>query len=97
MDTDIKSIAIQTIKTEAAAIEKLAGLIDEDFVKTVSLIYNGKGRVIVSGIGKSAIIASKIVATFNSTGTPAIFLHAADAIHGDLGIIQPVDVIICLS
>jgi arabinose-5-phosphate isomerase len=97
MDIDIKSIAIQTIKTEAAAIEKLAGFIDDDFEKTVSLIYNGKGRVIVSGIGKSAIIASKIVATFNSTGTPAIFLHAADAIHGDLGIIQPDDIIICLS
>lgn len=97
MNIDIKSIAIQTIKTEAAAIEKLAGFIDDDFEKTVSLIYNGKGRVIVSGIGKSAIIASKIVATFNSTGTPAIFLHAADAIHGDLGIIQPDDVIICLS
>ncbi len=97
MNIDIKSVAIQTIKTEAAAIEKLAGFIDDDFEKTVSLIYNGKGRVIVSGIGKSAIIASKIVATFNSTGTPAIFLHAADAIHGDLGIIQPDDVIICLS
>jgi len=97
MSTDIKSIAIQTIKTEAAAIEKLTTFIDEDFEKTVSLIYNGKGRVIVTGIGKSAIIANKIVATFNSTGTPAIFMHAADAIHGDLGIIQPDDVIICLS
>jgi len=97
MNTDIKSIAIQTIKTEAAAIEKLTNYIDDDFEKTVSLIYNGKGRVIVSGIGKSAIIANKIVATFNSTGTPAIFMHAADAIHGDLGIIQPDDVIICLS
>ncbi|BDX37974.1 D-arabinose 5-phosphate isomerase [Tenuifilaceae bacterium CYCD] len=97
MSTDIKSIAVQTIKTEAAAIEKLTTFIDEDFEKTVSLIYNGKGRVIVTGIGKSAIIANKIVATFNSTGTPAIFMHAADAIHGDLGIIQPDDVIICLS
>lgn len=97
MNADIKSIAIQTIRTEAAAIEKLTDYIDDDFEKTVSLIYNGKGRVIVSGIGKSAIIANKIVATFNSTGTPAIFMHAADAIHGDLGIIQPDDVIICLS
>ncbi|MCB8963744.1 MAG: KpsF/GutQ family sugar-phosphate isomerase [Bacteroidales bacterium] len=97
MNVDIKSIAVQTIRTEAAAIEKLTGFIDDDFAKTVSLIYNGKGRVIVSGIGKSAIIANKIVATFNSTGTPAIFMHAADAIHGDLGIIQPDDVIICLS
>jgi arabinose-5-phosphate isomerase len=97
MATDIKQLAIQTIKTEADAIEKLAALVDDDFEKSVSVIYNGKGRVIVTGIGKSAIIASKIVATLNSTGTPAIFMHAADAIHGDLGIIQPDDVIICLS
>jgi arabinose-5-phosphate isomerase len=97
MATDIKKLAIQTIKTEADAIEKLASYIDDDFEKSVSVIYNGKGRVIVTGIGKSAIIASKIVATLNSTGTPAIFMHAADAIHGDLGIIQPDDVIICLS
>lgn len=97
MNTDIKQLAIQTIKTEAEAISKLAALVDDDFEKSVSVIYNGKGRVIVTGIGKSAIIASKIVATFNSTGTPAIFMHAADAIHGDLGIIQPDDVIICLS
>lgn len=97
MATDIKQLAIQTIKTEAEAIGKLAALIDDDFEKSVSVIYNGKGRVIVTGIGKSAIIASKIVATLNSTGTPAIFMHAADAIHGDLGIIQPDDVIICLS
>lgn len=97
MAISIKELAVQTIKTEAAAIEKLALFIDDDFEKCVSLIYNGKGRVIVSGIGKSAIIANKIVATLNSTGTPAIFMHAADAIHGDLGIIQPEDVIICLS
>lgn len=93
----IKSLAIETIKSEAAAIEKLAEFIDDNFEKTVNEIFNGKGRVIVTGIGKSAIIASKIVATFNSTGTPAIFMHAADAIHGDLGIIQPDDIIICLS
>lgn len=97
MGTDIKQLAIQTIKTEADAIGKLASYIDDDFEKSISVIYNGKGRVIVTGIGKSAIIASKIVATLNSTGTPAIFMHAADAIHGDLGIIQPDDVIICLS
>ncbi len=97
MTTDIKQLAIQTIKTEAEAISKLAALVDDDFEKSVSVIYNGKGRVIVTGIGKSAIIASKIVATLNSTGTPAIFMHAADAIHGDLGIIQPDDVIVCLS
>ncbi|MHC1702488.1 MAG: SIS domain-containing protein [Tenuifilaceae bacterium] len=97
MSISIKQLAIQTIKTEASAIEKLASYIDDDFEKCVSLIFNAKGRVIVSGIGKSAIIASKIVATLNSTGTPAIFMHAADAIHGDLGIIQADDVIICLS
>lgn len=94
---DIKSIAVQTIKTEAAAIEKIADYIDDDFVSVVELIYNAKGRVIVTGIGKSAIIANKIVATFNSTGTPAIFMHAADAIHGDLGIILSDDIVICLS
>lgn len=97
MTIDIKQLAIQTIKTEADAIGKLAALVDDDFEKSVSVIYNGKGRVIITGIGKSAIIASKIVATLNSTGTPAIFMHAADAIHGDLGIIQPDDVIVCLS
>jgi arabinose-5-phosphate isomerase len=97
MAISIKQLAIQTIKTEADAIAKLASYIDDDFEKSVSLIYNAKGRVIITGIGKSAIIANKIVATFNSTGTPAIFMHAADAIHGDLGIIQPDDVIICLS
>jgi len=97
MNSPIKSLAIETIKSEAAAIDKLAEYIDDNFVKTVNEIFNGKGRVIVTGIGKSAIIASKIVATLNSTGTPAIFMHAADAIHGDLGIIQPDDIIICLS
>ncbi|MDR1055842.1 MAG: KpsF/GutQ family sugar-phosphate isomerase [Prevotellaceae bacterium] len=95
--TNIQQLAINTIKTEAAAIEKLASFIDTDFENTVELIYNSTGRIIVTGIGKSAIIANKIVATLNSTGTPAIFMHAADAIHGDLGIIQPDDVVICLS
>lgn len=93
----IRKLAIETIRTEADAIEKLAGFIDDDFVTAVNLIFNGKGRVIVTGIGKSAIVAEKIVATFNSTGTPAIFMHAADAIHGDLGIIQPDDIVVCLS
>ncbi|NVO09364.1 MAG: KpsF/GutQ family sugar-phosphate isomerase [Bacteroidales bacterium] len=97
MTNSIKQLAIQTIKTEAEAIGKLALYIDDDFEKSVLLLYNIKGRVIVTGIGKSAIIANKIVATLNSTGTPAIFMHAADAIHGDLGIIQPDDVIVCLS
>lgn len=85
------------IETEYLAIEGLAGYIGDGFVEVVRLIYNGKGRLIVTGIGKSAIIAGKIVATLNSTGTPAIFLHAADAIHGDLGIIQGDDIIMCIS
>jgi arabinose-5-phosphate isomerase len=75
----------------------LSEFINEDFINSIELISRSKGRVIVTGIGKSAIIAQKIVATFNSTGTPSIFMHAADAIHGDLGIIQKNDIIICLS
>ncbi|MFO7938142.1 MAG: KpsF/GutQ family sugar-phosphate isomerase [Bacteroidales bacterium] len=94
---DIKKLARETIQTEATAIGQLADYIDDDFVKIVEVINKSHGRVIITGIGKSAIIASKIVATMNSTGTPAIFMHAADAIHGDLGIIQPEDIIICIS
>jgi len=89
--------AISTLELEAAAILNVAKNINDDFEKVVSTILQCDGRVIVTGIGKSAIIAQKIVATFNSTGTPAIFMHAADAIHGDLGMIQLNDVIICLS
>ena len=89
--------AISTLELEAAAILNVAKNINDDFEQVVSTILNCDGRVIVTGIGKSAIIAQKIVATFNSTGTPAIFMHAADAIHGDLGMIQRNDVIICLS
>ncbi|MDQ1138975.1 KpsF/GutQ family sugar-phosphate isomerase [Pedobacter agri] len=89
--------AISTLELEAAAILNVAKNINDDFEKVVSSILQCDGRVIVTGIGKSAIIAQKIVATFNSTGTPAIFMHAADAIHGDLGMIQRNDVIICLS
>lgn len=94
---EIKSIALSTITEEAFAITKLSNKINADFIETVELILNSKGRVIITGIGKSAIIASKIVATFNSTGTPAIYMHAADAIHGDLGIIRKEDIIICIS
>ena len=94
---DIKSFAIETISEEAQAVQNLTNYIDDHFENVVKLIYNGNGRVIIAGIGKSAIIANKIVATMNSTGTPAIFLHAADAIHGDLGLIQPNDIIIILS
>ena len=89
--------AKRTIAMELEAVANLHTLIDQDFAKAVSCIYNAKGRVIISGVGKSAIIAQKIVATLNSTGTPAVFMHAADAIHGDLGTIQKDDVVICLS
>ena len=89
--------AKQTIVAESNAIANLANLLDTGFEKAVKSILNAKGRVIVTGIGKSANIAAKIVATFNSTGTPAVFMHAADAIHGDLGIVQKEDVVICIS
>lgn len=94
---DIKKVAKKVIADEAAAIQNLSEFIDDDFVKVVDLIYHSKGRVIVTGIGKSAIIAQKIVATLNSTGTPAVFMHAADAIHGDLGMVCRDDVVICIS
>jgi len=97
MSTDIKKLAKETIIHESDSIRKLADFIDDDFEKIVKMIYESNGRVVVTGIGKSANIANKIVATLNSTGTPAIFMHAADAIHGDLGIIQKSDVIICIS
>ena len=82
---------------ESNAIANLSNLLDEDFSDSVKLIFNSKGRVIITGIGKSAIIANKIVATLNSTGTPSVFMHAADAIHGDLGLILEDDVVICIS
>jgi len=96
-NTNIKELAIKTIEAESEAIKKIALLIDDDFEKVIELIFSGKGRVIATGIGKSAIIAQKLVATLNSTGTPAVFMHAADAIHGDLGIILTNDVVICIS
>ena len=89
--------AIQTIKLESKAIANLSNFINEEFENAVKFIRNSKGRVIITGIGKSAIIAQKIVATMNSTGTPAVFMHAADAIHGDLGTILVDDVVICIS
>jgi arabinose-5-phosphate isomerase len=89
--------AVATFKLESEAILNLIPHINDDFVAVVYAILESKGRVIVTGIGKSAIIAQKIVATFNSTGTPAIFMHAADAVHGDLGMIQQNDIVICLS
>lgn len=89
--------AVNTLQLEAASILGLIDHINDDFVKIVELILHSEGRVIVTGIGKSAIIAQKIVATFNSTGTPSIFMHAADAVHGDLGMIQKNDIVICIS
>lgn len=93
----ILNIAKKTIDLERDAIANLSHLLNDDFANAVELIYNSKGRVIITGIGKSAIIANKIVATLNSTGTPSIFMHAADAIHGDLGLILKDDVVICIS
>lgn len=95
--TTIIANAKKTIIAESKAIANLANFIDSDFENAVKYIYNFKGRVIVTGIGKSANIATKIVATFNSTGTPAVFMHAADAIHGDLGNVLEDDVVICIS
>ena len=90
-------VALRTLSLQAASITDLKGFIDADFVRAVEEIANGRGRLVVSGIGKSAIIAQKIVATLNSTGTASMFMHAADAIHGDLGMIQKDDIIMLIS
>lgn len=95
--SEILELAKKALILEIEGIKRVSEQLNDDFVKVVQLILQLKGRVIVTGIGKSAIIAQKIVATFNSTGTPAVFMHAADAIHGDLGIIQSNDVVICIS
>ena len=97
IETKILSIAQRTLQIEAETLSTLKDQIGTQFVASVKAIFESKGRVIVTGIGKSAIIAQKIVATLNSTGTPSVFMHAADAIHGDLGIIQAKDIVICLS
>ena len=94
---EIIQYAKRVLSEEAEAVSKLTGYLDDNFVKAVQEILNCKGRVIVTGIGKSAIIGQKIVGTFNSTGTPAVFMHAADAVHGDLGIVQKDDIVVCLS
>ena len=96
-DEEIRDIAITTIDKEVSAIKDLKKAINQDFVRSVEHIFNTKGRLVITGIGKSANIAQKMVSTFNSTGTPSIFMHAADAVHGDLGIIGEDDIIICLS
>lgn len=97
MAASLKQIALRTIELESQSISGLAQFINSDFEKAVNAIAGSKGRLVVSGIGKSAVIAQKIVATFNSTGTPSIFMHAADAIHGDLGIVQQDDVVMIIS
>ena len=94
---EIKNIAAQVIADEKKAVDNLRNYIDDAFVEAVETLFSTQGRVVVTGIGKSANIATKIVSTFNSTGTPALFLHAADAIHGDLGMVRPDDVVVCIS
>ena len=93
----IVETAKRSVEEQSLAVKNIGSFIDESFAEAVELIFNSNGRVIITGIGKSAIIANKIVATLNSTGTPAIFMHAADAIHGDLGLVQEKDVVICIS
>ncbi len=97
LEKNIKKIAQDVLINESLAIQKLSNFIDDDFEACVKEIYSSKGRVVITGVGKSAIVANKIVATLNSTGTPALFMHAADAIHGDLGMIQQDDIVICIS
>ena len=94
---EITAIAVDVIEQESATVANLKNMIDSNFAEAVSLIFKSRGRLVVTGIGKSAIIAQKIVATMNSTGTPALFMHAADAIHGDLGMIQDNDIVMLLS
>jgi arabinose-5-phosphate isomerase len=94
---NIKKIAQDVLLNESSAIHNISNFIDDNFEACVREIYSAKGRVVITGVGKSAIIANKIVATLNSTGTPSIFMHAADAIHGDLGMIQSEDIVICIS
>ena len=94
---NILILAKKTILSESESIAKLIDFIDITFAEATEILFHSKGRLIVAGIGKSAIIAQKMVATFNSTGTPSIFLHASEAIHGDLGIVQPDDIVLCIS
>lgn len=93
----ILASARKTLTLEAEAVANLVNFLDDGFTETVQALLSSSGRVVFTGIGKSANIANKLVATFNSTGTPALFMHAADAIHGDLGIVQPDDIVICIS
>jgi len=97
MNATIQAIALRTIEIEAASISGLSKFVNDDFEKAVNAVHHCKGRFIVSGVGKSGIIAQKIAATLNSTGTPSLYMHAADAIHGDLGMVQKDDVIMLIS
>ncbi len=97
MSLSVKQVALRTIELEAQSVAGLASFINNDFEKAVTVLAACKGKVVISGIGKSAVIAQKIVATFNSTGIPSIFMHAADAIHGDLGMVQQDDVVMIIS
>jgi arabinose-5-phosphate isomerase len=94
---EIKQNGIKTLQIESESVKNLINFIDNDFESSVLAILKSKGRLVITGIGKSAIIANKIVATLNSTGTPSLFMHAADAIHGDLGMIQKGDIVLCIS
>src|SRR5678815_486884 len=94
---NIKQAGLRTVRLEAEAISAMQNMIDDEFERAVRTISESAGRLVISGIGKSAIIAQKIVATLNSTGTPSIFLHAADAIHGDIGMVQQDDVVMIIS
>ena len=96
-DNEILNNAHEVIRAEAESVAAMTNYLDSNLVKAIRILYATKGRVVVSGIGKSSIIAQKIVATFNSTGTPAIYMHAADAIHGDLGMVQTEDTVIIIS
>jgi arabinose-5-phosphate isomerase len=95
--SQIIRVARNTLQIEAQTLLSLVDTIGKDFVTCVNVINEGHGRLVVSGIGKTAIVAKKIVATLNSTGTPALFLHAADAIHGDIGMVRPEDIVLCIS
>src|SRR6476619_5430433 len=97
MNKDIKNSAVRTIELEARAICSLKNFIDDNFEKAVETIHQSRGRVVITGVGKSAIVGQKIVATLNSTGTPALFMHTTDAIHGDIGMVQQGDVVMILS
>ena len=97
MSSSIKQSALRTIEMEARSIQGLVAFVNDDLEKAVKVIASCKSRVVISGIGKSGMIAQKIVSTLNSTGTPSVFMHAADAIHGDLGIVQQEDVVMIIS